>query len=217
GRLRALRADGDAAAGAGGQHHQAHDGGAADADTVLLDGHVGVILADELDELGRSAGVKAPLVDDHHLLAEHALSHFPLRTWLATLMYLRPATCASCRAAAMSSPRRTLESLISIGRLTPAMTSTLPGLITDIARFDGVPPNMSVRMMTPAPVSARDTASTMSLRRFSISSSAPMQTVSKFCCGPTTCSTARRNSSARPPWVTRTIPIMLEPDTQAPI
>ena len=31
----------------------------------------------------------------------------------------------------------------------PASTSTLGWLITEIARFEGVPPNMSVRMATP--------------------------------------------------------------------
>ena len=62
--------------------------------------------------------------------------------------------------------------------------------------FEGVSPNISVRMMTPDPVSARATASTMSRRRCSMSSSAPIATVSKFCCSPTTCSTACRNSSA---------------------
>ena len=50
---------------------------------------------------------------------------------------------------------RTLASLTSIGRLMPASTSTLGRPITEIARFDGVPPNMSVRMATPSPVSTR--------------------------------------------------------------
>ena len=63
----------------------------------------------------------------------------------------------------MLSPVRTLESLISIGRFMPAMTSTRPDSITEMARLDGVPPNMSVRTMTPEPVSARATASTISL------------------------------------------------------
>ena len=65
---------------------------------------------------------------------------------------------------------------LRLGRLLP----TLPERITEMARFDGVPPNMSVRMMTPLPVSTRDTASMMSPRRRSMSSSAPMDTVSKL-------------------------------------
>ena len=59
------------------------------------------------------------------------------------------------RGVAMLSPVRTLDSLISIGRFMPAITSVRPDSITDMARLDGVPPNMSVRMMTPVPVSAR--------------------------------------------------------------
>ena len=63
----------------------------------------------------------------------------------------------------MLSPLRTLDSLISIGRFMPAMTSTRPGSMTEMARLDGVPPNMSVSTTTPVPLSARSTASTMSL------------------------------------------------------
>ena len=65
------------------------------------------------------------------------------------------AACASLSAVVMLSAERTLESLISIGRFMPAITSTRPGSMTDIARLDGVPPNMSVKMTTPAPLSAR--------------------------------------------------------------
>ena len=57
---------------------------------------------------------------------------------------------------------RTEASLISIGRLTPAITSTLPPRMTEMARLEGVPPNISVRMMTPLPSSAFSTASRMS-------------------------------------------------------
>ena len=42
-----------------------------------------------------------------------------------------------------------------------------------------------------------------------MSSSAPIETVSKLFCGPTTCSTALRNSSASRPCVTSTSPIIL--------
>ena len=72
-------------------------------------------------------------------------------------MYLRPASCAAATAACNGSLSRAEASLISIGRLMPAMTSTLPVSITEMARFDGVPPNMSVSRMTPSPPStARD-------------------------------------------------------------
>jgi hypothetical protein len=55
------------------------------------------------------------------------------------------------------------------------MTSTFSDFISEIARFDGVPPNRSVRMMTPLPSSTLAIASDMSLRRPSMSSSGPMQ------------------------------------------
>src|SRR5690606_11518945 len=122
GSIGALCADIDRAARAGGKHHQPHDRVAAHADTILLDGDVRIVFADKLDELCRRAGMQAPLVDDHHLLAELVFGHFPLTAWRATLTYFRPATCASCKAMAMSLPRRTRESLISIGKLTPAIT-----------------------------------------------------------------------------------------------
>ena len=48
----------------------------------------------------------------------------------------------------------------------------------------------------------------MSPRRRSMSSSGPMQTARSAFCGPTTCSIAWTNSSARRPWVTITSPIM---------
>src|SRR5690606_12608069 len=193
--------DRDAAAGAGGQHHQPHDRGAADDDAVLLHFDRGIEAARDLHKLGGGAGVQPALVDDLQAARDARNGslgprHLAASTWLATLMYLRPAFCASARAFSMSSLARTLVSLISIGRLTPAITSTLPERMMEIARFEGVPPNMSVRMMTPWPVSARLTASMMSRRRFSMSSSAPIETVSKCSCGPTTCSTACRNSSA---------------------
>ena len=45
------------------------------------------------------------------------------------------------------------------------MTSTFSLFIRLMARFEGVPPNRSVRMMTPLPWSQRWMASAMSLRR----------------------------------------------------
>ena len=54
----------------------------------------------------------------------------------------------------MAGALRTFASLTSIGRFTPAITST-PGLsISEIARLDGVPPNMSVSSTTPVPSSS---------------------------------------------------------------
>ena len=93
-------------------------------------------------------------------------------------MYLRPASWAARTASSRSMRERMLASLISIGRLRPAITSALVCSITEIARFDGVPPNISVSRMTPAPVSTRPQAARISRRRRSISSSGPMQIAS---------------------------------------
>ncbi len=76
-------------------------------------------------------------------------------------MYLRPASCALMTATASGSVFRALASFMSIGRLTPAMTSILALSMIEIARFDGVPPNMSVSTTTPSPPSTLATLSTI--------------------------------------------------------
>ena len=122
-------------------------------------------------------------------------------------MYLRPASWAMRTASAIGR-LRTEASFTSIGRLTPASTSTRACSMIEMARLDGVPPNMSVSTITPSPVSQALALSRISARRFSMSSSAPMQTADTHCCGPTTCSSAAMNSRARLPWVTSTMPII---------
>src|SRR3954453_17409181 len=79
-------------------------------------------------------------------------AHLPVRTRLAIVMYFRPESWAAATASVSGHSSRTLASLTSIGRLMPASTSTLGRPITEIARFDGVPPNMSVRIATPSPL-----------------------------------------------------------------
>src|SRR3974390_2304573 len=179
------------------------------------DDNGGVELFSGLHEFGRGAGVQALLVYyldlAHHrraiFVAGSGSAHLPLSTRLAMVQYLRPASCAAVTASSSWQVSRTLASLISIGRLMPASTSTLGWLMTEIARLDGVPPNMSVRMATPSPVSTRLTASRMFLRHCSTSSSGPMVTASIWRWGPTTCSSAERKSMARRPRGTTTRPI----------
>src|SRR5439155_15637247 len=225
GGLNARGFDFDRASGTGREHHQAHDGGPTDRLAAPGDPDPGIELFHRLHELGGSAGMEPPRIDD----LEHANDgvvpllrragplrsgrgrHFPARTRLATVMYLRPASWAWATASASGESHRTLASLTSIGRLIPANTSTLGWLITEIDRLDGVPPNMSVRITTPSPLSTCLTASMMSRRRRSTSSSGPIVTASIWSCGPTTCSSAARNSTASRPWVTRTIPIIKAP------
>src|SRR5688572_8642916 len=128
-------------------------------------------------------------------------------------MYLRPASAAMVTACLSARSPRTRASFTSMGRFMPAMTSASTVFITEIARLEGVPPNMSVRITTPSPVLAAPTAAMISSRRASMSSSGPMQIVSTCSCGPTTCSSADLNSTARAPCVTRTRPIIDYPLT----
>src|SRR5579885_3418324 len=152
----------DDGAGGGRQHHQPHDRAAGHRGAVLAHPDLGFELAGGLDKAGGGAGVQSALVADFRgapclgnggrpaLLAHLRAA---TRSWEATLMYLRPASWAPSTLFSSPSCWRRLASLISIGRLTPATTSTLPRSITEIARFDGVPPNMSVNSATPSPVS----------------------------------------------------------------
>src|SRR2546430_1597377 len=213
----------DGRAGAGREHHQSHDRGAADALGAPQDPDLGIELLDGLHEFGRGARVQSLLVADFEnthdsvfatcrarLIIGSAVrvTHLPVRTRLAMVTYLRPASWAAATASWSGHSSRILASLTSIGRLMPARTSTLGRLITEMARFEGVPPNISVRIATPSPVSTRLTASMMSLRRCSTSSSGPIVTASICCWGPTTRSSAERNSTASRPCVTSTSPIM---------
>ena len=66
---------------------------------------LGIEAVDDLDELGRGARMQAALVDDQQISRDQTIApmragaaHLPLRSWLATLMYLRPASAASSTA-----------------------------------------------------------------------------------------------------------------------
>src|SRR6185295_4238594 len=134
------------------EHHQAHDRGAADLVAVLLHLDRGIDLGGDGDELGARPGMEAALVPDLHRPGRHQAAASP-NISEATEIYLRPASRAAATAERTSIVLRAPSSRISIGRLTPAITSILSDFIRLIARFEGVPPNRSVRMITPAPVS----------------------------------------------------------------
>src|SRR5947208_742977 len=221
--LRADRGDDDRCPGTCGQHHQSHDRGAADGLAAACHPDLGIEALDHLNEFCGCARVQAAFVDDgkfarHRTLRDarpgigvgrrSVVAHLPASTRLAMVTYLRPASCAIAMASGSDRSSRTLASLTSMGRLIPASTSTFGRLMQEIARLEGVPPNMSVRMATPSPESTRLTASMMSLRHKSESSSAPIVTASICFCGPMRCSSAALNSSARRPWVTSTRPII---------
>src|SRR6478672_4633376 len=199
------------------KHHQSHDRRSADAVSVLLDLDLGFAeLCGEIDELGASPRMEPAFVGDLDLAAERRQAAASPRISEATEMYLRPASRAAATAAWTGITLRAPSSRISIGRFTPAITSIFSLFIRLIARFDGVPPNRSVRMMTPWPWSTRPIAAAISFRRPSMSSSGPMQIASIASCGPTTCSIAVTNSAARRPWVTSTNPIIDSTRSRSP-
>src|SRR5437764_5291552 len=76
-----------------------------------------------------------------------------------------------------------------------------------IARFDGVPPNMSVRRRTPASPRTRSMARAMSSLASVTSSCQPIDTAANRGRSPTIISAALSSSVASCPWVTTTTPI----------
>src|SRR4030095_1120352 len=180
-RIASARGDLDELARGGGEHHQSHDRAPGYRRAVLADKDLGVELRGDLDEPRRGARMQPLLVADldgsprrgrgrrrcigkvlgdigTHLRASASSCE-------ATLMYLRPVSCGPSTARSSFSFWRRLASLISIGRLTPAMTSIFPRSITEIAKFEGVPPNISVSSTVPSPLSTSAMLRRMSWRR----------------------------------------------------
>ena len=173
---------------------QAHDRASAHGLAAAGDRDVRVEVLDGLDEFGRGAGVQAPAVDDREFPIEapsgtgaggqswsrgRSMGSFPGQDARGDVDVFAPGFLGvRHRVAPGASSSRTLASLISIGRLMPATTSTELPFMQDSARFEGVPPNMSVRTTTPLPELTRQTAAMMSLRRVSMSSSGPIVIVS---------------------------------------
>src|ERR1700686_3315864 len=127
----------------GGEHHQPHDRSARHGGAVLAHRNLGVELCGGFDEAGGCTRVQPALIADLYLssrcggglrsrvgkvlgirLGGHRRGS--ARSCEATLMYLRPASCAPSTARSSVAFWRRLARLISIGRLIPAMTSTLP-------------------------------------------------------------------------------------------
>src|SRR5438105_2554844 len=175
-RICRVAADGrdlDPRARGGGEHHQAHDRTPRHRGAVFADQDFRIELRRGLDKPRRGAGVQPALVADLDGTARRrggrgarlgkvlggigGHRRASASSCEATLMYLRPASWAPSTARSSFSFWRRLASLISIGRLTPAMTSTLPRSMTEIARLEGVPPNMSVSNTVPSPLSTSPT------------------------------------------------------------
>src|SRR3954467_10250693 len=147
--------DGDHIAHCGTEHHQAHDRSSANAMSVFFDLDFPVALAGEVGELGARSRVQPTPVADAGFAADGGQAAASPRISEATEIYLRPASRAAATAAWTGMTLRAPSSRISIGRFTPAITSIFSLFIRLMARFDGVPPNRSVRMITPLPCSTR--------------------------------------------------------------
>src|SRR3954452_5197147 len=232
GGVRPGRGELDDRARGGGEHHQPHDRAPRNLGAVLAHRHLRVELRGHFDKAGGGARVQPFLVADLHEAARAQLAvrggggercdlrllvhrRASARICEATLIYLRPASWAPKTVRSRLSLWRRLASLISIGRLTPAITSTLPRSMTEIARLDGVPPNISVSRTAPSPLSTSRIECRMSCRRCSISSSGPIQTAATCLCAPPTCSSAATTSAASRPCVTKTMPIIDIPSLSA--
>src|SRR5437762_11900195 len=126
----ALNVDDNRVAHRRAEHHQAHDRGAADLAAVLLDLDLRVDFAGEIDELGASPGVEPALVGDPDLPADRVQAAASPRISLATEMYLRPASRAAATAAWTGMTLRAPSRRMSIGRLTPAITSMFSPFIS---------------------------------------------------------------------------------------
>src|SRR3546814_618773 len=162
----ALRMDGDAVALRGAEHHQSHDRGARYTAAVALDLDRDAFgqAADEGDEFGAGARVKTALIGNLDGLRQFAQRPTPSISD-ATDIYFWPASRAAITAGRSSIVLRALSSRINIGRLTQAITSVRPASSRLIARFDGVPPNRSVSMITPSTRSEEQTYERQSLMR----------------------------------------------------
>src|SRR5262249_54839853 len=139
--------------------------------------------------------------------ADHTLVFSPRSRSEATQMALRPCSRISCATLRRFEEFRRLASLISIGRLTPVITSTRSVARNVIPRFDGVPPNMSVSTSTPSSPLTRSIACEISSRASFTSSCQPIDTAVNCGRSPTIISAAFTSSVASCPWVTTTTPI----------
>src|SRR4051812_16741791 len=112
-----------------------------------------------------------------------------------------PASAPVEATSAEERPSRCVRISSSIGRFTPARTST-PGRVwaTRAADENGVAPGRSVRTTTPAPRSTSSTASPRRSWKRSGESSSANATATNASCGPRITSTALASPGAMAPW-----------------
>src|SRR5450830_40045 len=94
-----------------------------------------------------------------------------------------------------------------MGRLMPAMTSTWPGMVSELQQLEGVPPLMSVMTSTPLPSSRRAMASRARSCTWPMSWSAVTSTASKRSVSPrNTWATAAMKAWPSGAWVSSKMP-----------
>jgi hypothetical protein len=205
------------------EHHQAHDRGAADGFAAARHPDLRALKRSTAwTNLAEARACRPRLLMIRNLAwrslpagtarpgLRRLVAHLPARTRLAMVTYLRPASWAI----AIASVSVTL--LAHLGELHQH------GKIDARKHFDLRPAHAGYCQVgwraaehvgedrdAVATESTRLTASMMSLRQRSESSSAPIVIgFDLLLCGPMTCSSAALNSSARRPWVTSTRPII---------
>src|SRR3546814_6582970 len=108
--------------------------------------------------------MQAALVRDLHLSPVSGHVDVPSSSD-ATLIYFWPASRAAATACCTVIDLRALSRRMSMGRFMPAITSISPAFSSEMARFEGVPPNRSVSRITPDPRSEEHTSELQSLMR----------------------------------------------------
>src|SRR5207253_4070974 len=107
-----------------------------------------------VNELRGRARVQSEFVFDLHLAADQerasAAGRGPERRSLATRMAFEPFSLMMCASVATSFASCCIvANLTTMGRLTPVTISTRPRSRNERLMLLGVPPNMSVKMITP--------------------------------------------------------------------
>src|SRR4051794_20593953 len=156
--------DGDERAAAGGEEEDAEDRLAVDLLVALADLDVRAEARRHVDELRRRARMKAKLVLDLEFALDQPLtparrSPAAERRSEATRIAFAPFSLITCASVARSCASCAIEAnLTIIGRFTPVTISTRSFSRNERLRLLGVPPNMSVKMMTPCAVPRRSRA-----------------------------------------------------------
>src|SRR5215471_1435185 len=222
-----LPADGEGDVGPlrGGEQKDTEDALAVHLLAVLADLDGRLEPARRLDELRRRPGVEAEPVADRQLPLDHRPADSGVVSGGASSLASRseatqierwPRSLASRAISATGFPLSwRVAHLSTIGRLTPVTISTRSFLRNESVRFVGVPPNMSVRMIAPSPLSACARPAAIRSRASSPISLQSRATATIEEMLGWMVRAAAFSSSARRPCVTSRIPIIGRRDSKA--